>query len=617
MKDESKELNFSNIDYKDRINICNKYLNCPYREGYNYRDFPHNYTFSRDKVKRYIKRNKYDVAEKIISDGNLNRLKNFLKIFNHISIEEYNAYLKFKTDNIEIKAYLLEKMHRSYSEEEIQNVQESKIEKELGIKKYTLSDIKKIFTISKNGEEYTINKYKGADENVYIPSIINNGKITKIKSRAFDNNKKIKTVILEEGFTEIEEYAFSRCEKLENIVLPSSLISIGKGAFSYCTNLGSVYLSEGLKELNDYAFFNCEKLSSFNLPESLTIIGDNLLFGCKNYMGSNGAYVYNNYFFGSNKDYDEIPLEILPSTIIKSKDGYLPYLFFIKESEDRYELPKAISLTDKVKFGFFPQDKDGTMRPIEWSVVGFEHGGAILLADKVLYTDFFDYEYDCLWEDSYARNWCNNIFYNLAFNENEKEKIIEVNNENKREDDTKDNVFLLSCKQYKKYIFNKTVINTDYPIYDDRYEDGWWLRDRDYRSYDSQIAVCTLSYDLEGMEVIGESYKLKYRTPGNHVYGYRPAICVKCERIDTLKPKSNKNKVKPSTSNTKKYVIVQFENNRKYTYFTYDDVELNDKVTVSGKLIDKVGTIVDILYSIDNPKLETYLQEAKKLENNV
>ena len=75
-------------------------------------------------------------------------------------------------------------------------------------------------------------------------------------------------------------------------------------------------------------------------------------------------------------------------------------------------------------FGSYPQEKDGTEKPIEWMVMKKERNKVLLLSKYIL--DVKPYNEKCeevTWETSDIRNWLNVKFYRTAFNNIEKEKI--------------------------------------------------------------------------------------------------------------------------------------------------------------------------------------------------
>ena len=148
-----------------------------------------------------------------------------------------------------------------------------------------------------------------------------------------------------------------------------------------------------------------------------------------------------------------------------------------KESEHKEETTsKAESSSQKkdnnpdykigetIEFGNYPQDKDGTEKPIEWIVMKNEGNQVLLLSKYVLDAKPYNNEEwgDVTWETSDIRQWLNNEFYTTAFNKAEKAKIqtsLTKNEDNSKYgtsggNDTEDKVFLLSEKEAETLFSN-------------------------------------------------------------------------------------------------------------------------------------------------------------------
>lgn len=116
----------------------------------------------------------------------------------------------------------------------------------------------------------------------------------------------------------------------------------------------------------------------------------------------------------------------------------------------------------RVEFGSYYKNNIEDKQPICWEVADTDKEYVYLITDEVI--DCIPFykekpaEYSELWTNSYIRNWLNNDFYNIAFNENEKDKIeavdIKVGDnwsyEGKNEAEyTTDKVFLMTAEQVK------------------------------------------------------------------------------------------------------------------------------------------------------------------------
>lgn len=93
------------------------------------------------------------------------------------------------------------------------------------------------YTFRKNREGYTILRYKGAEQEIKIPSKIDGMPVTKINSGAFKNCICLETAIIPNGIKEIGESAFDRCYNLRKIIIPRSVKVMGPYAFRDCAIL--------------------------------------------------------------------------------------------------------------------------------------------------------------------------------------------------------------------------------------------------------------------------------------------------------------------------------------------------------------------------------------------
>lgn len=127
---------------------------------------------------------------------------------------------------------------------------------------------------------------------------------------------------------------------------------------------------------------------------------------------------------------------------------------------------------DTVKFGKYEQDNnlDNDKEDIEWFVLDKKNGVATLVSKYILdakqYDDkiytYYERRNEGYWENCFLRKWLNKDFYDVAFDESEKNKIVEVENINPPAmnldtdkvdggNNTKDKVYLLCNDEYKKY----------------------------------------------------------------------------------------------------------------------------------------------------------------------
>ena len=154
---------------------------------------------------------------------------------------------------------------------------------------------------------------------------------------------------------------------------------------------------------------------------------------------------------------------------------------------------------ETIEFGNYPQEEDGTEKPIEWIVMKKEGNQVLLLSKYVLDAKPYNEEVEeVTWETSDIRKWLNNEFYTTAFNKAEKAKIQTslIKNEDNSEygtsggNDTEDKVFLLSEKEAETLFSNddeRIAKATGYAEKSGVYVNEekaacWWLRSPGYYS---------------------------------------------------------------------------------------------------------------------------------------
>ena len=185
-------------------------------------------------------------------------------------------------------------------------------------------------------------------------------------------------------------------------------------------------------------------------------------------------------------------LPIIGMLILLGITGFFVY------NKSEYKVGKTI------EFGNYPQDKDGTEKPIEWIVMKKEGNQVLLLSKYVLDAKPYNEEFeDVTWETSDIRQWLNNEFYTTAFNKTEKAKIQTslIKNEDNSEygtsggNDTEDKVFLLSEKEAETLFSDeeeRIAKATEYAEKSGVYVNkekvaGWWLRSPGYHGHHAAV----------------------------------------------------------------------------------------------------------------------------------
>ena len=162
----------------------------------------------------------------------------------------------------------------------------------------------------------------------------------------------------------------------------------------------------------------------------------------------------------------------------------------VESSSQKEDKNSDYKIGETIEFGNYPQEEDGTEKPIEWIVMKNEGNQVLLLSKYVLDAKPYNEELeDVTWETSDIRQWLNNEFYTTAFNKTEKAKIQTslIKNEDNSEygtsegNDTEDKVFLLSEKEAETLFSDeeeRIAKATEYAeksgVYVNKEKAAWW-----------------------------------------------------------------------------------------------------------------------------------------------
>lgn len=257
-----------------------------------------------------------------------------------------------------------------------------------------------------------------------------------------------------------------------------------------------------------------------------------------------------------------------------------------------------------IEFGVFPVETDGTPVPLKWNVV-YEDDDKMLLfsAFGITARPYHQTSENVTWESCDLRKWLNTEFYNTAFNEDEKSRILLSHLDNSGNDEygisggnnTDDNVFLLSLKEAQQYLHKveRWVRVTPYAISNGAYVDEkngncwWWLR------------------------TPGKTQKHASNVnPGGDVYSYGYGVdyphCAICPAVWVKVPKQQGNIT--SAIDGKIFVITgkvyQFKNREAFKAYVKEN---------GGKVSDNVNVNTDYLVNNDIESTSTKNRTAKAL----
>ena len=170
-----------------------------------------------------------------------------------------------------------------------------------------------------------------------------------------------------------------------------------------------------------------------------------------------------------------------------------------KDSEEYTRIYSLLAAEpgDKLFFGSFEQDNnlDNGPEDLEWIVLDTDGDKVLLTTSYLIQPLAFSKNFDmATWDISGARAWCNNDFYNVAFDEDERSAVVLTHLESPMNptypdrpagEATDDYVFLLSLEEAEQYFpkdETKYAYATDYAaaqgalVHKETGCSWWWLR---------------------------------------------------------------------------------------------------------------------------------------------
>ena len=180
-------------------------------------------------------------------------------------------------------------------------------------------------------------------------------------------------------------------------------------------------------------------------------------------------------------------------------------------------------------FGKYPQGSKSEIKPLEWDILDEKDGKLLVISHDILALNVFDKKTNN-YKDSSIRKWLD-FFYNEAFDAVEHMKIVRTDVDNSAKsttydtnpytcENTKDNIFILSYEEVKKYMPTK---ESRYCVATENAKDGitggmsWWLRSPYFEGDDAALGVYT-----------GDG-KVSIYYVDDSMVGIRPAMWVKDE----------------------------------------------------------------------------------------
>ena len=182
---------------------------------------------------------------------------------------------------------------------------------------------------------------------------------------------------------------------------------------------------------------------------------------------------------------------------------------------------------DEIKMGKYEVigPADGKIsEEIEWYVISEDRGKKLLISKYILMPAVFnDDTIVAKWENSFVREYLNNIFYYEYFTEQEREKILPTNVPVDKNtlyktgtgNPTTDNIFILSNSELKKYLGNNMKATCGKVATAYHCSNYYWTRTNGYTNYD----ICCV-------DPFGNIEELGYPSTATRT-GVRPAMWIK------------------------------------------------------------------------------------------
>lgn len=266
--------------------------------------------------------------------------------------------------------------------------------------------------------------------------------ITKINSDTFSDCSSLTDLFIPVSVNTIGEDAFSNCDSLINVVIPNNVECIEASAFAHCDNLTTFSFPDGIKTIAGYMFYLCESLQTVKVPNSVSSIGKWAFRNCLKLTSIefNGTI---SEWKSINKE-EEWDCEIGQYTVYCTDGQISAAQNAIFECE----------AGDVITFGTYEQDGNSNngAEAIEWIVLERDGSKAFVLSLYCLEQKPFNNTLaPVTWENCSLRKWLNGTFLDIAFSQDEQDRIV-LSTISNYEEGTTDKVFLLSENEVDEYL---------------------------------------------------------------------------------------------------------------------------------------------------------------------
>ena len=245
------------------------------------------------KNNRYIKTQRKKLYELAVKEPILLEFMLEQKI---VPLEELDLILEKANacQNIIASAMILDYKNKKFTKEEIDDLLEAKIKREIEYDPFSPQELKKNWKTQANKDgTLQIISYNGSLTNVVVPSQIGGANVSSIGEYTFspeqkglskekkENRQNIKSICLPDSIKMVEKGAFLGCRSLESIVFSKNVKTIKAETFKLCENLISFQAEDSLRVIENEAFLGCKALEKIELPKTIESLGRSVFEGCE------------------------------------------------------------------------------------------------------------------------------------------------------------------------------------------------------------------------------------------------------------------------------------------------------------------------------------------------
>lgn len=288
-----------------------------------------------------LKNNKQHLIEHYLTADHPAPIAKLYSLVKRVSIDDLDKWLALAEHKkaTSCLAFLLREKGQRFTAEEIEQNEEIKTEKALGIRERTLTEWRKIFRISIKDGRASITDYKGKENVVMIPARVGQYPVKSVDGSPFLSCPEHLSVIISEGIQSIHRI-FYYCSHLENVTLPKTLECIEDNTFSHCTHLKTLYIPEGLRSFCWGSINACENLTEISLPNSTRELSGTI-WGCDSLISISVRE-------------DHTRFRTIDGNLY-SKDGTILHRYAQGKLEHRFEIPAHV--THISPYAFFGSDR--------------------------------------------------------------------------------------------------------------------------------------------------------------------------------------------------------------------------------------------------------------------